>query len=83
MKFESPIILSDLVGCSYNVEGNNDVLIHGLGVVYSLSKGDICFAENENILNKLMCSECNAIMSCFDTFFFTEISSKSNANSTL
>jgi UDP-3-O-[3-hydroxymyristoyl] glucosamine N-acyltransferase len=62
MKFEHPVILSDLVGYSYNVEGKNDVLIHGLGVVYSLSKGDICFAENEKILNKLICSECNAII---------------------
>ncbi len=62
MKFDTPVLLSNLIGHSYNIEGNQDVLIHGLGVVYSLSKGDMCFAENENILNKLLCTDCNVII---------------------
>lgn len=62
MKFDPPLQLSDLIGFSYNIEGKADVLIYGLGVVYSLSKGDICFAENDSILQKLINSECNAII---------------------
>ena len=62
VKFEDPISLYDLVGYSYNIEGNKNTLIHGIGVVYNIIKGDLCFAENEKLLIELLDSKCNAII---------------------
>jgi len=57
-----PINIVDLVGINCNIEGNKNALISGLGVINYINIGDMCFAENNDILQKLLQSNCQAII---------------------
>lgn len=72
MPFKYPVKLIDLVGHSYNIEGNREALIYGLGVLCNAQKGDLCFAENINIVNFLTDSNCEAIITTKTTFINTK-----------
>ncbi len=62
MKFTPPRKLIDIVGPNYNIEGDKNALISGLGVANSIKDDDLCFAENDIFFQKVLRTSCKAII---------------------
>jgi len=62
MKFKQPRKLLSLIGSSYNIEGDKDIYISGLGVVNHIEEGYLCFAETVEYASLISDTKCRAII---------------------